>query len=147
MRPVPPQATALCKASEGLRLKAYPDPASGGDPWTIGYGSTGPDIKPGMTCTPEEAEQRLNRGLAGSVGSAIRCSPALAVASDLRLAAIADFIYNLGATRYKGSTLRKRVNAQEWTRAAQEIVKWNKGGGRVMPGLVIRRAAEAALLR
>jgi lysozyme len=100
-----------------------------------------------MTCTQEWAEARLTKGLSASTCESIKLTPVLVLASDPRLAAITDFIYNLGATRYKGSTLRKRIAAQDWAGAMKEIVKWNKGGGRVLPGLVLRRAAEAALLK
>lgn len=61
-------------------------------------------------------------------------------------AAIADFCFNLGSTRYKASTLRRRVAAGDWDGAREELMKWVWGGGRKLPGLVIRRAAEATLL-
>jgi len=63
-----------------------------------------------------------------------------------RLAALADFSYNLGLTRLKGSTLRRKVLAGDWDAAAVEIRKWTRGGSRVLPGLVLRREAEARLL-
>lgn len=62
------------------------------------------------------------------------------------LSAIADFAYNLGAGRLATSTLRRMVNAENWPRARQELGKWIYGGGKVLRGLVIRRAAEADLL-
>ena len=63
-----------------------------------------------------------------------------------RIAALTDFAYNLGVTALRGSSLRKRVNEQDWEAARREIQKWTRGGGRVLPGLVARRKAEAALL-
>jgi lysozyme len=63
-----------------------------------------------------------------------------------RLAAIADFAYNLGLGRLKASTLRRRLNAGDYAGARQELRKWVRGGGRVLPGLVLRREAEAALV-
>jgi lysozyme len=63
-----------------------------------------------------------------------------------RLAAISSFIYNLGAGAYRGSTLRKRINASDWEGAKEQIIKWNKAGGKVLRGLTKRREAEAALL-
>ncbi len=63
------------------------------------------------------------------------------------LAAIADFAYNLGLTRLKGSTLRRKINAGDMVGARQELKKWTRGGAKVLPGLVIRREAEAALLK
>lgn len=57
-----------------------------------------------------------------------------------------DFSFNLGLGAFRGSTLRRRLQAQDWPAARQELAKWVRGGGRVLPGLVVRRAAEAALL-
>ena len=62
-------------------------------------------------------------------------------------AAIADFCFNLGVPRYRGSTLRKRVDAQDWNGACTELPKWVFGGGRKLPGLVARRAAEVKLIK
>jgi lysozyme len=63
-----------------------------------------------------------------------------------RLAAVADFAYNLGLTRLAGSTLRRRINAGDWEASAVELRKWVRGGGRILPGLVLRREAEVSLL-
>lgn len=63
-----------------------------------------------------------------------------------RLVAIIDFTYNLGTGKLKVSTLRKRVNAEDWARVPTELRKWNKGGGRVLKGLTLRREAECALI-
>lgn len=62
------------------------------------------------------------------------------------LAAIADFSYNLGVGRLKASTLRRKLNGGDYDGARRELMKWVRGGGRVLPGLVTRRAVEAALL-
>lgn len=74
---------------------------------------------------------------------ALRLSPGL---HGDRLVAIADFVFNLGPTRYASSTLRRRMNEADWPGARHEIRRWVFGGGRKLPGLVIRREAEAALL-
>jgi lysozyme len=63
-----------------------------------------------------------------------------------QLAALADFAYNLGVTRLAGSTLLKKINAGDRQAAKLEIEKWVWGGGRVLPGLIARRKAEAELL-
>lgn len=63
-----------------------------------------------------------------------------------KLCAIADFAYNLGLGRLRASTLRRRVNEEDWAGAAAELAKWVNGGGRKLPGLVKRRAVEAAIL-
>ena len=133
----------LAKRFEGCRLTPYICPAG---VWTCGWGSTGPDVFPGKVWTQEYADKRLlEDGLRFAVNSLAAC-PVLATEPDGRLSAITDFSYNLGIGRLKGSTLRKRVNARLWDSACSEIRKWVRGGGRVLPGLVARREAEAALL-
>lgn len=130
----------LIKRFEGLRLKAYRCPAG---VLTCGYGSTGPDIKPDTVWTEEQALSRMKDDARRfALGTAVLC-PGL---SDERLCALADFAYNLGLTRLKGSTLRKRVIAEDWDGAATELRKWVRGGGRILPGLVVRREAEIKLL-
>lgn len=133
----------LIRRFEGLRLRAYLCPAG---VWTCGYGSTGPDVKAGVTWTPEVAEQRMRQDAQTAAGAAIRLSPVLPQHGPGKTAAIGDFIYNLGATRYAGSTLRRKVNAQDWAGAQAELRKWVFGGGVKLPGLVLRREAEARLL-
>lgn len=139
---IPDPLMGLIRRFEGLRLKAYLCPA--GVP-TIGYGSTGPDIKLGQTWTQTQAEERMTRDAAVHVLAVAKICPALP-SSPNALAAIADFSYNLGATRLKGSTLRRKINAGDMAGARTELRKWVRGGGKVLPGLVLRREAEAALL-
>jgi len=130
---------ALIKRFEGLRLRGYLCPA--GVP-TCGYGSTGPDVTLSTVWTPEEAERRM---LADAMMYLHATAVACPTADGPRLEALADFAYNLGLTRLRGSTLRRRVLARDWEGARQELRKWVRGGGRVLPGLVARREAEAAL--
>lgn len=133
----------LAKRFEGCRLAPYICPAG---VWTCGWGSTGPDVIPGQAWTQEYADQRLQQdAIKFALGTLAAC-PVLATEPDRRLSAITDFSYNLGLGRLRGSTLRKRVNARLWDAACSELRKWVRGGGRVLPGLVARRAAEAALL-
>lgn len=145
---------ALIKPFEGYhrrlpdgRCKAYPDPGTGGKPWTIGWGTTGPDVQVDSVWTKEQAEAALDRELVGKTMGVLKLSPSLAKASDRRLAAIISFAYNCGLGNYRISTLKRRIDAGDWNGAAEEIVKWNKAAGRVLPGLTRRRVAEAALLR
>jgi len=128
------------------RCAAYPDPGTGGDPWTVGYGSTGAGIGPDTVWTREQAESALTDHVTYFVSGVLRLSPVLSGASDRRLAALISFCYNCGLGNYRISTLKKRVDAGDWDGAATEIVKWNKAAGRVLPGLTRRRQAEAALL-
>ena len=126
--------------------KAYPDPGTGDKPWTIGWGSTGPDVTPDTVWTAQQAEERLRSEVRHFAREVLALSPFLDKTLPRRFAAIISFAYNCGAGNYRISTLRKRVNAQDWAGAQEEIVKWNKAAGRVLPGLTRRRAAEAALL-
>lgn len=75
----------------------------------------------------------------------LEASPAL-ISYPYALGAITDFAYNLGAPRYKASTLRRYINRKDWASARKEILKWNRGGGKVLAGLTSRRIAESRLL-
>lgn len=125
---------------------AYPDPGSGDKPWTIGWGSTGPDIAPGTVWSRDAADDRLSHELEGFAAAVVRLSPRLLREPDRRLAAIISFAYNCGTGNYRISTLKRRVDAGDWAEAQREIVRWNKAAGRVLRGLTRRRQAEAALL-
>jgi lysozyme len=137
---VPAALFELIQRFEGCRLKAYRCPAG---VWTCGFGSTGPDVGPDTAWTLAQATARMRVDAARFALDTRQMCPGLA---GTRLAAIADFAYNLGLTRLKGSTLRRRVLEGDWDRARQELGRWTRAGGRVLPGLVLRRAAEAALL-
>lgn len=141
-----PAGTILCdliRKYEGCRLKAYRCPA--GVP-TIGWGSTGADVVMGLTWTQAQADSRLERDAAAVMLQALKSSPILA-GHPRRLAAIADFIYNLGLGRYQASTLRRRVNLQDWAGAAEQLPLWVWAGGKKLPGLMARRTDEAQLMR
>lgn len=94
--------------------------------------------------TREEADVRLLQVLPGYTLAALRLSPVLAK-HPLKLAAVSSFIFNLGEGRYAASTMRRLINAEQWQAAADEFDKWVYGGGRKLPGLVRRRAAEKAV--
>jgi len=141
-------AATLCRPFEGLSLTVYVCPA--GYP-TIGYGTV---YKPDGTkvtmehppITQETAEAWLLHELRHNyLAGVLKASPSL-LARSRALGALTDFAYNLGVARYRSSTLRKRVDAQDWEAAKEELMKWVRGGGKVLPGLVRRRQAEAALL-
>jgi len=145
---------ALVKPFEGYHRKlpdggclSYPDPGTGGHPWTIGWGSTGPRVDDKTTWTLEQAETALRDHLAYFTTGLLKLSPSLVSASDRRVAALISFVYNCGLGNYRISTLKKRVDAGDWESAATEILKWNKAAGRILPGLTKRRKAEALLLQ
>lgn len=145
--PVPkigPDGLALIKRFEGCKLTAYPDPGTGGDPWTIGWGATGPGIEKGVTWTQAEADARLENDLgkyAEQVASALGNAPT----SQKQFDALVSFHYNTGAIGR--ATLTKLHKAGKFEEAAREFARWNRAGGRVLPGLTRRRAAEAAMYR
>lgn len=138
----PDALLALIRRFEGCRLKAYRCPAG---VWTIGWGSTGVGITEGVVWSQRRADFRLQLDAETYTLAALKLSPVL-VQDEAKLAAIADFIYNLGAARYKASTLRRKVADSDWPAAAKELHKWVWGGGKKLPGLVARRAAEAKLI-
>jgi len=131
-------------AGEGYSLAAYWDEY--GKVWTIGYGCTGKGITKGTVWTRGYAEASLRQRLNQAHDTALRMSPILRTQSDNRQAAITDFIYNEGEGRYATSTLKIKIDAADWAAAQDQIVLWNKAGGRVLSGLVKRRAIDAALL-
>jgi len=130
----------LIKRFEGCRLTPYICPAG---VWTCGWGSTGPDVFPGRAWTQAYADQRMEQDALRFARGVQAACPNL---TGPVLCAAADFAYNIGLAAFRGSTLRRRLLAEDWAGARQEFGKWVRGGGRVLPGLVVRRAAEAALL-
>lgn len=133
----------LLKESEGCKLTSYQCPAG---IWTIGYGCTGAEVCKGLTWTQANADQHLLARANEALTQLLDASPTLASETPGRVAALADFVYNLGIGNYNKSSLKMRVNQGNWTAAQVEIKKWNKAGGKVLPGLVIRRQKEADLL-
>jgi lysozyme len=130
----------LTKDSEGLELHAYQD--SGGV-WTIGWGHTGADVKPGAVITEAEAETLLMDDLTHA-GNAVNRRVTVQL-SENEFDALTDFTFNLGEGALAGSTLLKLVNQSKMIEASEEFGKWVHAGGKVLPGLVKRRAAEQEL--
>ena len=145
------EGLALIKRFEGCarlrrdgRVEAYPDPGTGGDPWTIGWGATGPGIGPGTVWTRESCDARLEADLeryAAEVAAALEQAPT----SQAQFDALVSFHYNTGAIAR--ATLTRRHCAGDHSGAEAEFGRWCHAGGRVMKGLVRRRKAEAALYR
>lgn len=129
----------LIKQFEGYSSKAYPDPATGGAPWTIGYGTT-KGVKPGMIITAEQAEKMLRDDVAKfeSGVSSLITSPTTQGQFD----AMVSLAYNIGLGNFGKSTLLKKHNARCYTCAADQFRVWNRANGKVMNGLTKRRAAE-----
>lgn len=131
------------KVKHGIEITAVPYICPAGF-WTIGYGHLC-DSKHSPV-TEAEAESYLARDLQSALAATLRYCPVLATEPEERLAAIVDFTFNLGAGRLQTSTLRRRINQRDWAAAASELRRWVYGGGKVLPGLVTRREAEAAWL-
>ena len=147
---VPKAAIELAKRFEGFHREARADPGRAhpyicpAGYWTIGYGHLC-DPKH-LPITEAEAEIYLARDLMTALNATLSYCPVLATEPEGRLAAIVDFTFNLGAGRLQTSTLRRRVNQRDWASAARELRQWIYGGGKVQPGLVLRRTAEISLL-
>lgn len=123
---------------------AYPDPGTGGDPWTIGWGSTGPDIMSGLVWTQQQCDDRLEQDItafAAKVANLLGAAPT----SQHQFDAMVCFAYNVGIGNLASSSLLKCHKAGDFAGAQQQFALWNKAAGRILPGLVRRRAAEAAL--
>ena len=149
LRAIGPAGLALIQQFEGCAralgdgtFSAYPDPGTGGDPWTIGWGATGPDIGPGTVWTQAQCDARLTADLARfatEVARALGDAPT----SQEQFDALVSFHYNTGAIAR--ATLTRLHRAGDHAGAAAEFGKWVHAGGRKLTGLIRRRAAEAAL--
>lgn len=138
----------LIKTFEGLcKVKAdglvYPYICPAGFP-TQGYGVLVKDMNV-APITKQEAEDKLMEILPYYINKTLQLCPVL-IKHPEKLQAITDFTFNLGAGRLKASTLRKRINSEDWQGANVELQKWVRGGGRILPGLVKRRKAEGIIL-
>jgi len=139
-----PDGIKLLHFYEGCELTAYPDPATGGDPWTIGWGDTGPDVVPGLVITQADADARFAKRIANEfepmVLSAMRGSP-----NEAEFSAMVCLAYNIGVGAFKRSTLVRKFNGSDKASAADQFLRWHRAGGQSMKGLRRRRAAERAL--
>lgn len=142
-RVIPQCGIDLIREYEGLRLEAYPDPVSGGAPWTIGYGHTGVEVVPGLTITLEKALQLLNDDLCASYDTIY--SWVTVPLTDEHIGALLSFIHNVGSGAFRRSTLLRKLNLKEYDDAADELLRWVKAQGKVVPGLKPRREAERQL--
>lgn len=134
------EAQRLIKQWEGLRLTAYQCAAGA---WTIGWGHTGPTAQPGARITEDAAEtlfqadlRRFEAGISELVKVPL---------SDEQHGALVSFAFNVGLARLRSSTLLQRLNAGRYDEVPAQLARWVYGGGKVLPGLVNRRAAEAGL--
>jgi lysozyme len=138
------EGLALIKRYEGLRVAAYQDAAG---VWTIGYGHTSmagaPDVRRGMTISDTEAEAIFARDVAefaSAVAQVVKVE-----LSPVQFSALVSFAYNVGIGGLKKSSVLAAINAGDFDAVPRRLNLWIKAGGRVLPGLVKRRAAEAVL--
>jgi lysozyme len=147
-------ATELCKRFEGYKAKPYLCPA--GVP-TIGYGSTFYGDGRKVTLQDPLMDEPTARALLVhelmhkyAPGTIRQCPILLTLAMTAndwgKLNAIVDFAYNLGVGRLQTSTLKRKINEQDWEGAKEQLMLWTRGGGRILPGLVKRRQAECAVM-
>lgn len=141
-----PAGIALIQQFEGRRLEAYKCPAG---VWTIGYGHTSaagkPEVKPGMVITKQEANDILVRDLVRYEDAVDRLVKVPLTQNQFD--ALVSFTFNVGEGALAKSTLLKRLNAGDYNAVPAELMKWTKGGGKELPGLVRRRRAECAMWR
>jgi lysozyme len=139
-------AAKIAKPFEGLSLTPYHDPV--GYP-TIGYGRLLSRVKweplsKWQPITEKQAEEYLEEDMKKAARQAYGLCPPQTIE---HWAALTDFCYNCGSGNLEISTLRRRYNRGDWDGAIEQLKLWVRGGGKVLRGLVIRRDAEAALMR
>lgn len=141
-------ADSLAEPFEGCVLHVYPDPATGGAPWTEGFGSTRgwngqPLTKDSPPITKQTAVAWLRRDMTAAL-QAVLAAVTIPLDADEE-GALADFVYNLGAGNFDHSTLLRMLNDGDIQGAAQQFELWDHAGGKVMAGLLRRRTAERAM--
>lgn len=133
--------TGLVMKYEGSSNAAYWDPW--GKVWTICEGHTGPDVHEGSVFTDEQCAAIREKDIAIANAAVKRCIPVpLLVQIE---AALTDGAYNIGPSLVCGSTLQKLAMANDWPGACNQLRRWDKAGGRVLPGLTRRRTDDTHL--
>jgi len=146
---------ALIEAAEGFAkvtspnmVTAYPDPATGGEPLTIGYGTTaaalGSPITSGMTISRAIALDYLGTCVENVFLPVLQRSITVPITQNM-LDSLLSLLYNIGSNNFLKSSILKNINEQNWCAAGNAFLLWNKAGGNVLPGLTTRRAKERAL--
>lgn len=145
-------AIKLIKEFEGCHLSAYPDPLSGGDPWTIGYGTThysdGRKVQRGDKLTVIDANRLLDLEVERIVAKLRATVPFWNAMSGNQQCALISFAYNLGAAFYGTAgfeTLSKRLKDKDWAGVPDALLLYRNPGTNVEAGLLRRRQAEGRL--
>ena len=129
----------LIKKFEGCKLQPYHCSAG---VLTIGYGHTGADVRPGTVITQATAEELLRKDLAKFEEGVARLAKKT---TQGQFDALVAFAFNLGLGALSSSTLLKMHNDGKYSEAAEQFHRWNKAAGKVLLGLIKRRAAESEL--
>jgi lysozyme len=130
----------IIKESEGCELTAYRCPAG---IWTVGWGSTGADVREGMAITAEQAEARLLKDVARAE-EAVRSMVSVPL-NENQFSALVSLVFNLGSGKIRFSTLINKLNVADYQGAANEFPRWVYAGGRKLAGLELRREKERSL--
>lgn len=146
-----PDITDMVAHYEGFQSAPYRCPAG---VWTIGYGHTGPGVDEATPAISRDEGRALLIHDLTEAGSAVlrQAGDALGKSESLdaavrRFIALTSWTFNLGEGNLASSTLLKRIRAGEWEKAADEMLRWNKAGGRTLAGLTRRRKTEAHYFR
>lgn len=148
------EGLALIKHYEDCKLVSYPDPKTGGAPWTIGWGATGPDIGPGLIWSQEQADERLASDVAER--EEIVEKAVIVPLEQGQFDAMVSIVFNVGAGSSKRdgiirlksgrpSTLLRRLNDGAYNGAREQFAAWISPGSNVELGLKRRRCAEQGL--
>lgn len=129
-------------------VKAYPDPATKGEPITIGYGTTGPAVDQKITYDTVIDKAKAEEYLAYAINKKFLPSLKNAIKVDMTqemVDACLSLMYNIGAGNFNKSSVKTKANQKDWCGAGDAFLAWNKAGGKVLPGLDKRRQAERSL--
>ena len=137
------EGRALIREFEGCELTAYPDPATGGDPWTIGVGHTGPEVHEGKEITEEDADALLAKDLA-RFEACVSDNLTVDVA-QAQFDAMVSLAFNIGCANFRKSSVLRYTNEGNLEGAKEAFRLWDKAAGKKMAGLTRRRAAEAEM--
>jgi lysozyme len=129
---------AFTEGFEGCELESYWDNI--GQCWTIGYGHTGPDVHPGLVWTQAQADTQAVNDAQWAVDEVNRVVNVAVTQGEFD--ALVDFVFNLGAGHFEGSSLLRILNTGDYASAALEFDKWDLGAGKVVAGLLRRRQGE-----
>ena len=140
---VSPEGRRVLEYFEGRRNDAYPDPATGGDPWTIGVGHTGPEVFKGLVWTDELIDKALSDDLKRFEGVVEQMTEGRGTQGQFD--ALVLICFNCGPANIRGSTLLRKFMVGDVAGAAAEFQRWDKAAGKSMKGLRRRRAAECEL--